>query len=206
MSNPAVRPTGSLDSRNRTRSVPSSITVSPSPLLKNSKSLQRPVPVPSSSIPHVSSPLLDPSRQRSRIGTGMIYKKSGPITSEFGVASGLKRPVDNHRTWRCQGSTVRRAFPVEDRRQLRRFFTVFERRVWHCPLRICLCLSIKLFPLDLGSVPSLAEFRRRFLRSFHDSLCRIRVYVPTSVRLSFFKPLFGFDVFMAPLLPFHVLL
>ena len=93
MSNPAVRQTGSLDSRNRTRSVPSSITVSPSPLLKNSKSLQRPVPVPTSSIPHVSSPLLDPSRQRSRIGTGMMYKKSGPITSEFGVASGLKRPT-----------------------------------------------------------------------------------------------------------------
>ncbi|KAF9777429.1 hypothetical protein BJ322DRAFT_574801 [Thelephora terrestris] len=93
MSNPVVRSTGSLDSRNRTKSVPSSITVSPSPLLKNSKSLQRPVPVPTSSIPNVSSPLLDPSRQRSRIGTGMMYKKSGPLTSEFGIASGLKRPT-----------------------------------------------------------------------------------------------------------------
>ena len=93
MSTPPVRPAGSLDSRNRTKSVPSSTTASPSPLLKNSRSLPKPVPVPSSSIPHVSSPLLDPSRQRSRIGTGMIYKKSGPTTSEFGIASGLKRPT-----------------------------------------------------------------------------------------------------------------
>lgn len=93
MSNPCTPPTGSLDSRNRTKSGPSSTMASPSPLLKSSKSLPRPVPVPTSSIPHITSPLLDPSRQRSRIGTGMIYKKSGPIGSEFGVASGLKRPT-----------------------------------------------------------------------------------------------------------------
>lgn len=43
--------------------------------------------MPSSSIP---SPLQDPSRPR--IGTGMIYKKSGPTALEFGVPSGLKRP------------------------------------------------------------------------------------------------------------------
>ena len=94
MSNPVTPPTRILDSRNRTKSGPSSTTISPSPLLKNSKSLPKPVPVASSSsIPYVSSPLLDPSRQRSRVGTGMIYKKSGPTASEFGVTSGLKRPA-----------------------------------------------------------------------------------------------------------------
>ena len=90
---PAIRPAQSLESRNRTNSVPSSKMVSPSPQLKSTRSLPKPVPTPSSSIPHVTSPLLDPSRQRSRIGTGMIYKKSGPITSEFGVTSGLRRPT-----------------------------------------------------------------------------------------------------------------
>ena len=87
MSNPVTRSTQPLDSRNRTHSVPSSTTVSPSPLLKSSKSLPRPVPVPS------SSPLQGPLRPRSRIGTGMIYKKSGPTVSEFGVPSGLKKPT-----------------------------------------------------------------------------------------------------------------
>jgi hypothetical protein len=92
-SNPGTPLTGSFDSRNRTKSGPSSATVFPSPLLKSSKSLPKPVPLPSSSIPHVSSPLLDPSRQRSRIGTGMMYKRSGPIGSEFGISSGLKKPT-----------------------------------------------------------------------------------------------------------------
>jgi len=93
MSNPTTQPAQHLDPRNRTRSVPQPATVSPSPLLKSSKSLPKPVPMPSSSIPQVSSPLQDPSKPRSRIGTGMIYKKSGPTASEFGVSSGLKRPT-----------------------------------------------------------------------------------------------------------------
>ena len=92
MSNPVTQPTQSLDSRSRTRSVPQPTTASPSPLLKSSKSLPKPVPMPSSSIPQMSSPLQNPSKPRSRIGTGMIYKKSGPTASEFGVSSGLKRP------------------------------------------------------------------------------------------------------------------
>jgi len=90
---PGTPPTGSLDSRNRTKSGPSFTSITPSPLLKNSRSLPKPVPMPSSAIPYISSPLLDPSRQRSRIGTGMIYKKNGLVASEFGVGPGLKRPT-----------------------------------------------------------------------------------------------------------------
>ena len=86
MSNPVSRPAQTSSSRNRTNSVPSSTIPTPSPLLKNSKSLPKPVPLP-------SSPLQDQSRPRSRIGTGMMYKKSGPTTSEFGVTSGLKKPT-----------------------------------------------------------------------------------------------------------------
>jgi len=93
MSNPATGPTKVLDSRNRTRSVPSSTTVSPSPLLKSSKSLSKPVSVPPSSIPQVSSPLQDPSKPKSRIGTGMIYKKSNPTVAEFALSSGLRKPM-----------------------------------------------------------------------------------------------------------------
>jgi hypothetical protein len=93
LTNPAVRQTSSSESRNRTNSVPSSTTVSPSPLLKSSRSLPKPVPVPSPQISQVSSSSQDSLRPKSRIGTGMIYRKSGPTTSEFGTSSGLKRPV-----------------------------------------------------------------------------------------------------------------
>lgn len=86
---PAARQTPSSESRNRNNSS----TVSPSPLLKSSRSLPKPVPVPSPQISQVSPSSQDPLRPRSRIGTGMIYKKSGPTAPEFGVSSGLKRPV-----------------------------------------------------------------------------------------------------------------
>ena len=88
---PATRSNQTLGLRNRTHSVPSSTIPSPSPLLKNSKNVPKPVPMPLTR--QASSPMQDQSRPRSRIGTGMIYKKSGPTAVEFGVASGLKKPA-----------------------------------------------------------------------------------------------------------------